>query len=329
MTAGRASAFAPSNIALTKYWGKRDAELNLPLAPSLSVALQDLGSMTVVQLEPDLADDVMVVDDQPLDAAGMRKVRRVLGEIRRIAGSECKAGLRSINTVAAARGLASSASAFAALALAASKAYGLELDGAALSRLARTGSGSASRSIPGGFARWHEGTRDDGEDSFAEQVFAPEHWPLRLLVAQVAGGRKAVSSTHGMQQNAASSPFFPAWIERCKLDVEVCQRAIADQDFFALAEVVEGNALAMHATMLAGRPGLIYWQPATLAIVHAVRQLRRDGAECCFTIDAGASVVVLCGASDVRTVADTLAEIEGIEQVLQTRVGPGAKLVDA
>ena len=157
----------------------------------------------------------------------------------------------------------------------------------------------------------------------------PKSPPLRLLVAQVAGGRKAVSSTHGMQQNAATSPFFPAWIERCRLDVEACQRAVAERDFFALAEVVEGNALAMHATMLAGRPGLIYWQPATIAILHAVRQLRRDGAECCFTIDAGASVVILCGAHDVRAVADTLAEIDGIEQVLQTRVGPGARLVDA
>ncbi len=328
MALQRAAAFAPSNIALTKYWGKRDPLLNLPLAPSISVALADLGSLTVVQPEADLSEDVVFVDDRPLDDAGMVKVRRVLDQVRRMAGSDVHAGIRSINTVATARGLASSASAFAALAMAASHAYGLELDTPALSRLARIGSGSASRSIDGGFVRWQPGTLDDGYDSFATQIFAPEHWPMRILVAQVAGGRKTVSSTAGMAQSSTSSPAFQGWIHQCELDVEVCQQALADQDFRRLAEVVEGNALAMHGTMLASRPPLVYWQPATVAIIHAVREMRRDGAECLFTIDAGASVVVLCAPQDAKPVAETLSEIEGIEQVLQTRVGSGARLVN-
>lgn len=327
MSLQRAAAFAPSNIALTKYWGKRDHTLNLPLAPSISVALADLGTLTVVEPQADLEEDALFVDDRPLDDAGMAKVRRVLDEVRKLAGSHVKAGIRSINTVATARGLASSASAFAALAMAATKAYGLDLDASTLSRLARTGSGSAARSIDGGFVRWQKGERADGHDSFASQVFAPEHWPLRILVAQVHGGRKAVSSTMGMAQSTASSPLFQGWIRQCEVDVEVCQQALADKDLNKLAEVVEGNALAMHGTMLASRPPLVYWQPATVAIIHAVRQMRRDGAECLFTIDAGASVVVLCSAQDARPVAQTLGQIEGIEQVLQTRVGPGARLV--
>lgn len=327
MTLQRAAAFAPSNIALTKYWGKRDATLNLPLASSISVALADLGSYTVVQPDESLSEDAMVVDDRPLDDAGMVKVRRVLGEVRKMAGSTAHAGLRSVNTIPSARGLASSASAFAALAMAASRAYGLDLDGPALSRLARIGSGSASRSIDAGFVMWQRGERDDGADSHATQLFAPEHWPLRILVAQVAGGRKAVSSTSGMAQAATSSALFQGWLRQCEIDVEACRKALAEKDFYALAEVVEGNALAMHGTMMASRPPLVYWQPATVAIIHAVRQMRRDGAECCFTIDAGASVVVLCAPHDARPVAETLSEIDGIEEVIQTRVGPGARLV--
>lgn len=325
----RAAAFAPSNIALTKYWGKRDSTLNLPLASSISVALADLGSYTVVQPQPDLEADVMLVDDQDLDPAGMVKVKRVLDEIRKLSGSEVFAGLRSVNTVPAARGLASSASAFAALAVAAAQAYGLDLDGPALSRLARTGSGSASRSVPGGIAIWHAGQRPDGGDSFAEQLYPADYWPLRVLVARI-GGRKKVSSTEGMRlQGGGGSPYQHAWIEQCHRDVALCQEALDMRSMRRLAEVVEGNALAMHASMLANRPPLIYWQPATLAVIDAVRQLRAEGCECCFTIDAGASVVVLCEAQDAKVVAQALAEVEGVEEVLQTRIGPGARLADS
>ncbi|MBM4344753.1 MAG: diphosphomevalonate decarboxylase [Deltaproteobacteria bacterium] len=325
----RAAAFAPSNIALTKYWGKRDARLNLPLAPSVSVALAELGSLTIVQPDADLAEDVMVVDDQPLDDAGMVKVRRVLDQVRQRSGSRWFAGLRSVNTVPPARGLASSASAFAALATAAAEAYGLALTPAELSALARSGSGSASRSTAGGFALWHKGERDDGSDSFAEQVFAPEHWPLRVLVARVEAGRKAVSSTRGMALADTSAPFFRAWIEQCDRDVPACLDALAHKHMRSLAEVVEGNALAMHATMLAGRPPLVYWQPATVGVIHTVRQLRAEGAECCFTIDAGSSVVVLVEPQDARPVADALAAVDGIEEVIQTRIGAGARLLSS
>lgn len=323
----RGAAFAPSNIALTKYWGKRDARLNLPLAPSLSVALAELGSLTIVQPAADLVEDVMLVDDKPLDDAGMVKVRRVLDIIRQKSGSPLYAGLRSINTVPAARGLASSASAFAALAVAASHAYGLDLSPQELSVLARTGSGSASRSTAGGFALWHQGQADDGSDSFAEQILPPEHWPLRLLIARVSDERKAVSSTRGMAQADTKSLLFAAWIDQCQRDVVDCRAALETKNMRKLADIVEGNALAMHATMMAARPPLVYWRPATIAVIHTVRQLRSEGADCCFTIDAGSSVVVLVEPQDARPVADALAAIDGIEEVIQTRIGGGARLL--
>lgn len=327
MSMQRAAAFAPSNIALTKYWGKRDDTLNLPLASSVSITLSELGTLTVVAPEPDLEDDVMLVDERPLDDAGMVKVRRVLTEIRRLAGSNVKAGLRSVNTIPPARGLASSASAFAALALAASKAYGLDLDEAGLSRLARTGSGSAARSIGGGYVLWEKGEAPDGSDSFGRQVFTPEHWPLRILVAKVEDGRKKVSSTQGMKLSGAQGPLMQHWLQLCERDVPECLAALKAKDMHRLASVVEANALAMHGTMMATRPPLLYWQAATVAIIRAVQQMRHDGAECCFTIDAGSSVVVLSSAQDAKPVADTLSQIDGIEEVLQTRVGGGARLV--
>ena len=327
MTLQRVAAFAPSNIALTKYWGKRDHTLNLPLASSISVTLGELGSLTVCAPNPELAADVMDVDGQPLDDAGMTKVRRVLGIIREMAGSNVYAGLNSVNTVPTARGLASSASAFAALATAASHAYGLTLDQGTLSRLARTGSGSASRSIHGGFVQWDVGEAADGSDSQARQLFPAAHWPLTVLVAQVKDGRKKVSSTSGMRMAASDSLTFRGWIEQCGKDVIDCQTALAAKDMDKLAAVVEGNAMAMHGTMMSSRPPLLYWQPATVGIIHTVRELRGDGTACCFTIDAGSSVVVLVEPSDAAAVAAALAEIPGVEAVLQTRVGEGARVV--
>ena len=327
MSLSRAAAFAPVNIALVKYWGKRDAALNLPAAPSLSVALQELGSFTVVQPDGSLDRDVVVVDDSPLDPAGQVRAERVLDAVRRRADVAAHAGVRSVNTVPMARGLASSASGMAALAVAAARAYGLDLSVAELSALARLGSGSASRSVPGGYALWHAGVAADGSDSVAECLHPAEHWPLRILVAHV-GGRKAVSSTVGMAATAASAPLFEAWTATCRADVATVRAAIVARDFGALADVVETNALRMHGTMLWGRPPLLYWQPATVAVIHAIRQLRHEGTECCFTIDAGASVVVLAGAQDARAVAEVLGEIDGITEVIETRVGPGARLVE-
>jgi diphosphomevalonate decarboxylase len=328
MSLQRAAAFAPANIALVKYWGKRDDRLNLPCAPSVSAALADLGSYTVVQPDPHLAHDVLVIDDKALDDAGSKRATRVLEAIRALAGSQIFAGVRSVNTVPTARGLASSASGMAALAVAAAKAYGLDLDPAALSRLARTGSGSAARSVPGGYALWHAGERDDGLDSYAERLHQADHWPLRVLVAHVDAGPKAVPSGAGMKQTMQTAPVFQDWLAVCRQDAESCCKALADRNFNAVARVAESNALRMHATMLWGTPPLLYWQGGTVGVIHLVQQLRRDGAECFFTIDAGPSVVVFVTAQDARAVAESLAQVEGVTEVLQTRVGDGARIVE-
>ncbi len=327
MTYTRAAAFAPINIALVKYWGKRDDELNLPAASSISVTLAELGSLTVVAPEESLEANIMALNDKPLQGPGLLRVARVMRAIRELADTEVRAGIRSVNTVPTAQGLASSSSAFASLAKAAAAAYGLDADDETLSRIARLGSGSASRSVHGGWVEWRRGVRDDGLDSVAGLVQPPEHWPLRALVCHVDVGQKKISSTEGMRWTRETSPYYDGWLKRCRQDYDHCKVAIADRDFRLLADIVEANCLAMHAVMMATEPPLIYWQPATLAIIHAVRSLRAQGAECLFTIDAGPSVVVLCSARDVRMVAAELGRLEGIAVTTQTRISGGAHLV--
>ncbi len=327
MSFSRAAAFAPINIALVKYWGKRDAELNLPAVSSIAVTLAELGTLAVVAPEPNLDANIVAVNDKPLSGPGKVRVGRVMRAIRGHAGTEVRAGIRSVNTVPTAQGLASSSSAFAALAKASAAAYGVELDDRTLSGIARLGSGSASRSIHGGWVAWHRGGREDGLDSVGEQLAPPEHWPLRALVCHVDVGAKEVSSTEGMRLSAENSPFYDAWVERCRRDFEHCRVAIADRDFGMLADIVESNCIAMHSVMMTTDPALIYWQPATLALIHAVRRLRSEGAECLFTIDAGPSVVVLVTQRDVKAVGRALGEIGGVASVTQTRISGGAHIV--
>lgn len=328
MTFSRAAAFAPINIALIKYWGKRDDELNLPCTSSISVTLAELGSLTVVAPEASLDANIMALNNKPIAGPGLVRVARVMRAIRARAGNtEIRAGIRSVNTVPTAQGLASSSSAFASLARAAATAYDLDISDEELSGIARLGSGSASRSVHGGFVQWNRGVAEDGSDSLGQLIQPPEYWPLRALVCHVDVGQKKVSSTEGMKNSRDSCEYFDGWIKRCRRDFEHCRVAIADRDFRMLADVVESNCLAMHSVMMATEPPMIYWQPATLALIHAVRQLRADGAECLFTIDAGPSVVILTTARDLKSVAEHVGRIEGIASITQTRLSPGAHIV--
>ncbi len=323
----RSAAFAPINIALSKYWGKRDHERNLPLAPSVSVCIAELGTLTIVAPNQDLDGNVMLINDKPADQKALVRVGRVMRAVRALAGTEVRAGVRAVNTVPTAQGLASSASAFAALARAATAAYGVDLDDSELSGLARLGSGSACRSIHGGFVLWQRGELDDGSDSIAEQIATAEDWPLRAVIVHIGEGPKKTPSGEGMRLSAATSPFFSAFIDTCFRDVSECLGAIAGRDFERLGVVAEANCLAMHATMLATRPGLLYWQAATVEVMHTVRRLRAAGVGAFFTIDAGPSVVVICEPGAVDAVSTAVGGIPGVVKLTRTRVGGGAHLV--
>jgi diphosphomevalonate decarboxylase len=326
------TARAGTNIALVKYWGKRDAALNLPAAGSLSLTLADLGSETTVRFASDAADaaghDRVLLSGKPADERFAGRVRKFLDLVRQRAGLELRAEVSTENSVPTAAGLASSAAGFAALALAASRAAGLHLSPAQLSELSRRGSGSAARSIFGGFAEMSAGDRPDGSDAIAHPLLDEKAWDVRLCVAITASGEKAIGSTVAMDQTARTSPYYAAWLDSVPADLDAARAAIAARDLGRLGPVAERSALRMHACAMAADPHILYWNPATLAAIATVKGLRADGVMAYFTIDAGPHVKVLCAASDAARVQAALAATPAVMRVLSLAPGPGAHVIN-
>lgn len=320
-------AFA--NIALVKYWGKRDAALNLPCTGSLSLTLDPLATVTeLVRLPADAEQDRIELNGEPAQPEVARRVSRFIDLIRERAGSRDRVAMRSRNTFPTAAGLASSASAFAALALAARDAFGLELPLDALSALARQGSGSAARSLFGGFCEMRPGgERADGTDAHAIPLEDEHHWPLRVVIAVVARGQKKIASTDGMEDTRKTSPYFAPWVDGVPADLAAARSAITARDFDALARVAERSALRMHASAIAADPGVLYWQPATVGLVHAVRQWRAEGVRTFFTIDAGPNVKIFCPHDEVDAVRERALAVDGVLETLVCQPGRGAHRV--
>ncbi len=324
----QAHATARPNIALVKYWGKRDAALNLPAAGSLSITLDALQTDTRIHFDAGYGEDQLLLNGEPNSKAATR-LSRFLDILRQQTDCDLPAKIDTHNNFPTAAGLASSASGFAALALAASKALGLPLDAGLLSGIARQGSGSAARSLFGGFVEMQAGSLADGSDAVAKPLYAPDHWPLEVVVAVTTTGPKAVNSTSGMQQTRATSPYHQAWIDSVEADISVARKAIAQRDFATLAEVSEHSCLKMHADMLATRPPLIYWTPASLACIQRIRELREvEGLPVFFTVDAGPQVKAVCLPEAANRVAEALQAVPGVVSLLRTGLGAGATLVD-
>ncbi len=324
-----AIAVAHPNIALVKYWGKRNHELNLPVAGSLSLTLQGISTRTEVTFDDELTEDVIELDGELLGSGRPRqRVSEFLDLIRHRVGLDKRAHVRTENHFPTAAGLASSASGFAALALAAATAAGLDLSLEELSVLARRGSGSAARSLFGGFAEMLPGDRPDGADAHAIAVAPEDHWDLTCLIALTTVGPKKVSSTAGMNRTQETSPLFQPWADTVPADLQAARQAIADRDFPALTAVAERSCLRMHATALGADPGILYFNPTTVALIHAVRQARADGLPAFFTIDAGPHVKVFCPTTAADDLRDLLAAVPGVRDLITTTPGPGAHLAD-
>jgi diphosphomevalonate decarboxylase len=329
MMAAPVTARACANIALVKYWGKRDRELNLPAAGSLSLTLAALVTETSVAFDGALERDELVLDGAPATAD---RVTPFLDLVRAQAKLDARARVTSRNLFPTASGLASSASGFAALALAASRAAGLTLGERDLSILARRGSGSAARSIFGGFVRMHAGKKRDGHDAFAERVddslanLLLER--VRMVIAIVGGGApKAHGSRDAMEHTAETSPYYAAWIAQVPKDLATAEAALAAGDVQTLGELAEANALAMHASAIAARPAVMYFQPPTLAALAAVRELRAQGRGAWATMDAGPHVKVLTTAEDADAVASALATVGGVSETLISKAGGPAEVI--
>ena len=325
MIPGTATARAFPNIALIKYWGNRDHALRIPANSSLSMNMDGLQTTTTVTFDASPHADAVVLDGVEQSGAAKERVVRVLDRVRSIARIDAYAHIDSRNNFPAGAGLASSASGFAALAVASAAAAGLQLDEASLSRLARLGSGSAARSVPGGYVEWQAGV--DDASSFAFSIAAPEHWDLRDAIAIVDVTHKSVGSTQG-HTLADSSPLHQARVATIPERLRLVKEALLARDFAKMAPLVEADALAMHAVMMTSEPPLLYWQPATLAIIHAVRTWRAEGLPVCFTIDAGANVHCVCESHAADEVRDRLQRIAGVQEVLLVRPGAAAHVID-
>jgi diphosphomevalonate decarboxylase len=317
------TARACANIALVKYWGKRDALLNLPAAGSLSLTLAALVTETTVQFDETLDDDELVLDGAPATADETKRIAAFLDLVRAQAGIPIHARVTSRNDFPTASGLASSASGFAALAVAATGAAGLSLSPQELSILARRGSGSAARSVFGGFVRMYAGVAS--EDAYAEPIASPLLEHVRIVIAVVGGGvPKLRGSRDAMDHTAATSPMYRAWLDLVPRDLEAAGDALAAGDLARLGAITEANALAMHASAIAARPAVIYWRPATLAVLEKVRGLRECGVAAWATMDAGPHVKVLTTADDASTIAMQLRDLDGVTAVTISAPGGAA-----
>lgn len=327
---GSARARARSNIALVKYWGKRNDELVLPHTGSLSLTLDALITTTEVTFTGEAGADVFELDGSPAEEKERVRVSQLLDLVR----AEAKASglpnpgaarVQSSNNFPTAGGLASSASGFAALAAAGAWAAGLDPSSDALSIIARRGSGSACRSVEGGFVEWVRGERDDGLDSVARQVLPADAWSVGMAVAIVDAGRKDRSSRDAMKDSVDTSPFYEAWVRTTTQDVENARAAVLSRDLERLGTIAEHSFLRMHAAAMAAEPPAIFWQPPTLALIAEVRALRADGIGAWATVDAGPHVAVLCEQKDFEVIRVRLAAVPGVRDVMVARPGPGVE----
>lgn len=320
-----ATAEARPNIAFIKYWGNRDDILRIPSNGSISMNLEGLFTRTIVSFQPSLPFDELIINGHEVTGPGLNRISSMLDIIRGLANFHERAEVMSENNFPSGAGIASSASAFAALALAGSQAAGLSLSEQELSRLARRGSGSASRSISSGFVEWQAGASD--EDSFAFSIAEPGHWDLVDCIAIVSVAHKKTGSTEG-HAIAGTSPLQAARVADAPRRLETCRNAILERDFNAFASIVELDSDMMHAVMMTSTPALFYWKPASLEVMNCVRQWRLEGVPVCYTMDAGPNVHVICLAKDAELIEKRLREIKGVDNVLVARAGGPAKIVE-
>ena len=325
----KATVTAPANIAFIKYWGARDLDRAIPMNTSISMTLEHCVSQcTVETLDPGGEDEVWLAEPDggfgTPDPEFARRIREQLDRVRQWAGRKDRVRVATRNSFPTAGGLASSASGFAALTLAAVGAFGKKPSQRELSLLARrSGSGSACRSVFGGFVEWsaNAGNGSD-EESYARQIADADHWDLRDVIAVVEIGPKTVSSIEG-HKLASTSPYYSKRLELVPGRVEKVRKAIRERDLDALGPVIEEEAIDLHLITMSSHPPIFYWSPGSLAVLRAVRELRQEGLAAWATMDAGANVHVICDADSEDEVAERLEDLPAVGFVIRDGIGPG------
>ncbi|MEK7597369.1 MAG: diphosphomevalonate decarboxylase [Patescibacteria group bacterium] len=314
----KATAIAPSNIAFIKYWGKKDEELKLPVNSSISMNLNNLITTTTVEFNSEFEEDSVIINDKN-DLKESKKAIKQLDLIRRKDSKFQKAKVVSINNFPIGTGLSSSASGFAALTLAATKAIGLNLNEKELSILTRQGSGSACRSIPDGFVEWI------GEG--AKSLYPPDYWNLVDVVAIISQDKKDVSSTEG-QKLASSSPFFQTRLDKIDEKISRFKKSLETKNFTEFGKIVEGEALELHAIMLTSTPSLIYWQPETVKLMKLIKNWRSEGLEVYFTVNTGQDIHIIVEEKNTKELVKKLKNIKEVKKIIVNQPSVGARLTE-
>jgi diphosphomevalonate decarboxylase len=326
----KVTAKANSNIALTKYWGKKNDSLKTPWNSNTSVTLEGLETITTVEFDKKYIVDEFSLDGRVFESESeeFKEVKLQLDLIRKKANISDFAKVVSKNNFPTAAGFASSASGLAALTFAASHAAGLNLSIKELSILSRLGSGSASRSLIDGFAIWHKGSLNDGSDSFAEQIISKEYWPeFRIIGCVVSKDQKKIKSRAGMSQSVKTSPIFKTWVEQADKDALKMVELIKQKDFSNLGKLAQANCILMHSCAMTTDPTIMYWQPKTLEIIHKILDLQNEGKDIYFTIDGGPQVKIICQEKDVEFIKNELTSL-GIEKIFICKPGVGPVLIN-
>ncbi len=320
---GQATAQAHPNIAFIKYWGNQDDRLRLPVNPSLSMNLGNLHTLTTVIFDSNLSNDELVINETMTTGAALARVTAHLDLVRQQANLFSAAWVESVGNFPVGSGIASSAAAFAALSVASAAAAGLNLDESSLSRLARRGSGSASRSVPAGYVEWGMG---DDENSVARSIAMPEYWDLLDIIVVVNHEHKVVGSSQG-HTLAQTSSLQAARVAGAVERFEQCREALLARDLSKLGPIIEEDAVIMHAVMMSSRPPLYYWNSATMTVIQATHEWRNQGLQVYFTIDAGPNVHLICEAQNAESIVVQARQLPGVEAIFLSGPGGAARLV--
>ncbi|MBR9682779.1 MAG: diphosphomevalonate decarboxylase [Candidatus Aenigmarchaeota archaeon] len=323
------TAIANANIALVKYWGKRNKELILPQNSSISVTLDGLNAVTTVEFDDKYDKDIFILNGKEQTENELERVISTLNIVRDLANIQTKAKVSSNNNFPTAAGLASSAAGGAAIALAATKAAGLDFSKEKLSIIARRNSGSASRSVEGGFVEWLKGEKEDGSDSFGKQIAIEDHWPeFRIIATILTTKEKKIKSRVGMAKTVENCPYYKCWLASIDEDLDKVRKGILEKDFTTVGQIAEQNAIKLHALMFTTKPAIIYWLPETLKMVHLIPEWREQGLECYFTIDGGPQVKIICLEKDVEEIKKRLSDINEIKEIHVSKPGSAAKTIE-
>lgn len=337
----RAAAEASPNIAIIKYWGKRDEGLILPMNESISVTLDEqLKTKSTVMFSEKFKEDEVYLGYGIKRLKHNKEIKRLrtkeelekiipqLNIVRKIAGIDLRAKVVSVSFAPVAGGLAGSSAGLCATALAATLALGLKLTKKELSIICRRGSGSACRSVYGGFVEWLNGNRKDGSDSFAVQLKDENFWPdFRIVVGISEEKEKKIKSRAGMKQTVLTSSLYKKRTQDLPKLIKKTKEAILKKDHQKLFEIAMRESDNLHSVMLDTWPPIIYLNDTSKKVIDSILNYNKNGIKAGYTFDAGPNPVVFTLQKYARDIKKILRQC-GIKKVIVSRVGLGPKILE-